>query len=312
MKIKIFLLVTGITFGCGINLDSSKGSQMDSDFDDEYQTVNIPIVLEDLSRDGSVYLTSASAFSMDLEGCASGYSVTVTEADASINLYKYDEGCLLKLKSLVVGGITYTYNNSTSTDFTTWQSGDTAEFSDVSGFYNISLNVTSQLDDPISGTEPVAYGFSMAISGADESLASTDVGDSHSISVEDDPVPAVSIFESHLVGIDPSGSAEFNFSIECDAVIFRDSCDGVDMTGWSYALVEDVYGSVLTQQDLLAITYSSVSPGTVDSGIGSNGGILTPTLLGPAPFHSKPNMILVVKNFLSYTYFNVDMAPLSN
>ena len=131
-----------------------------------------------------------------------------------------------------MGGIAYSYNNSSSTDFTTWQSGDTAEFSDVSGFYTISLNVSSQLDDPITGTEPVAYGFSMTISGADESLASTDVGDSHSISVEDDPVPAVSIFESHFVGVDPSGSAEFNFSIECDAVIFRDNCDGVDMTGW--------------------------------------------------------------------------------
>ena len=73
---------------------------------DELEMISVPLEVVDQSNSG-LNLTSASAFTMSLEGCASGYAVSVTEANASINLYKYDEGCLLKLTALAVGGVEY-------------------------------------------------------------------------------------------------------------------------------------------------------------------------------------------------------------
>lgn len=299
-----------VATGCGIDLlDGGSNNEKVSE-PEELEMISVPLEVVDQSDTG-IYLTSASAFTMSLEGCASGYSTTVTEANASINLYKYDEGCLLKLNALTVSGVEYTSSNSGATDFATWQAGDAGVFTDASGFYSIAVGVVSQLDDPISGTEAVAYSFAMVASGSDETIADTDVGDGHAISVDGHPAPSVTIESVVFSDINSTGAGEFTFNLECSAVVSVNDCDGVDMTSWEYALIEDTYGSSPTPSDLAGLTYDNTGA-AVDSGIGSNGGTTTPAMFGPNEIHNNPSMILVIKNDISYLYFNVDITAISN
>jgi hypothetical protein len=291
--------------GCGIDLMESNKSE--TTVPEDPGMVTIPLEVVDKT---ALSLTSASAFSMDLTGCASGYTFTATEANASINVYKYDEGCLLKLKSLTVGGVTYTSSNTGATDFTNWQDEDAAIFTNDSGL-SIAVGVISQLDDPISGTEAVSYTFAMVTSGSDETIADTDVGDGHAISVDGHPSPSVTISSVAFSDIASNGAGQFSFNLECVSSIFNGLCDGVDMTGWEYALVEDTYSSAPTALDLVELTYIDVGA-TTDNTIGSFGGVISPSMYGPDEIHNNPNMILIIKNEISYKYFNVDVTAISN
>lgn len=295
--------------GCGIDLIDGGSSEPNVSEPDELEMISVPLEVVDQTNSG-LNLTSASAFTMNLEGCASGYAVSVTEANASINLYKYDEGCLLKLVSLTVSGVTYTSTNTGAVDFTTWQPDDAGVFVDASGFYSIAVGVVSQLDDPISGTEAVAYSFAMVSAGSDETIADTDVGDGHAISVDGHPAPSVTIESVSFTDISASGAGQFSFNLECNEAVDGNNCASVDMTAWEYALVKDTYSSSPTPADLIALSYSGT--GTVDDTIGSFGGIGSPALNGPDEIHNNPEMILVIKNDISYLYFNVDVTAISN
>jgi hypothetical protein len=292
--------------GCGIDL--LENDKVETGEPDELDMISIPLEVVDKS---ALSLTSASAFSMDLTGCASGYSFTATEANATVNVYKYDEGCLMKLTSLTVGPTEYTSSNTNAVDFTTWLAGDAAVFTDASGFYSIAVGVVSQLSDPISGTEAISYSFAMVSSGADETIADTDVGDGHAISVDGHPAPSVTIASVAFSDINSTGAGEFTFSLECETAISTNDCDGVDMTGWEFVLVEDTYSSSPSPSELIGLTYSGVGS-AVDSSIGAFGGIISPAMYGPNEIHNNPNMILVIKNDISYKYFNVDVTAISN
>ena len=113
----------------------------------------------------------------------------------------------------------YTSTNSGAVDFSSWQADDAGVFVDASGFYSIAVGVVSQLDDPISGTEAVAYSFAMVASGSDETIADTDVGDGHAISVDGHPAPSVTIESVVFSDIDSNGAGEFTFHLECNEAI---------------------------------------------------------------------------------------------
>ena len=171
MKVLSFILLVLFQVSCG---DSDKSS---SEF------VSVPVELKILNNE-NLSLTGADSFVMILDGCTSGYTLTVTEALTSVDLYKFDEGCVLKLNiALTVAGVNYNKLNSGASDFTTWTAGDIALFTNSAGSQSIGLTVDSQLDNPISGTEAVSYTFSQVLEGADETIADSVVTDSHSVAV---------------------------------------------------------------------------------------------------------------------------------
>ena len=53
----------------------------------------MPVELKIVNNE-SLSLTGADSFVMILDGCTSGYTLTVTESMSSVDLYKYDEGCV--------------------------------------------------------------------------------------------------------------------------------------------------------------------------------------------------------------------------
>ena len=165
----------GLLLGCGGPLIKEVGPSDSSDGGGQALNEKIRIDVVVTENKSSLLLADATAFTMQLEGCASGYTSSATETDPSLLAYKFDRDCLAKLASFQINGVTYV--PSAADPFTTGLAGDTAVFEDSTAPTNlISVKVVTQLDNPISGTEPVAYSFSQITKGDDENIADSVVG----------------------------------------------------------------------------------------------------------------------------------------
>lgn len=288
--------------------DNPNGNLNDSDL------ITVPMTMRDGSNQ-QLNLAAATAYSMHVEDCASGYtSTTATEASAGLEVYQFDRDCLAKLKQFEFGGITYTSSAGNASDFSTWLAGDTAAFGD--GTNSVSVRVVTQLSNPIVNTDVVEYEFSIVLNGAVQTIAESVVGQSQTMTVGSDEAPNVdsatgAAVELALTSITALGEGVFTIKVECDLAMVGNDCDGVDATAWEAALVEDTLGGVANYSSgfLDGLTYSSGS--TVDGGFETNGGWVSPALTGPATIHSKPNLILAIKNGLSYTIFDIDITVVS-
>lgn len=295
-----------ITGACGIDGLDIGSSSKDSGTDRQLTPITIPVNLMDMS--GSLSLAAATSFEMNLDGCVSGFTAVADETTGALEVYKFDQNCLAKLTQFEVGGVIYTSTNAGAIDFTTWLAGDTATFTSAGGAQSIGVSVVTQLDNPVSGTEPIEYAFSTALAGSGDTIADTTVGDSHTITVGGDAAPDVEIVANGFVGMTATGAGQFTFDLECQTAIVGNDCTGSDMTAWSFALVQDTYAGSPTVTELNGFTYSGA--GVADGAIGGNGGTATGTLQGPDAMHTNPNMLLVVKNGASYKYFDVDVTVL--
>ena len=115
-----------------------------------------------------------------VDTCASGLSYSnLSSSTPNFDVYKFDQGCLVKLQSFDFGGVTYTPKSGEG--FGSYADGDIATF-EGSGT-ELKVTVVNQLDATISGTETVTYGFSEIVAGADEALANSVVADSQTLSV---------------------------------------------------------------------------------------------------------------------------------
>lgn len=306
MRTKLLVSAAFFLTACGFEgLDIGKISKDENNR--QLTPTKVPVQLIDMS--GSFSLAPADAYNLSLDGCVSGFTATATEATVGgLQVYKFDQNCLAKLTSFQTGGITYAATNPGATDFTTWLAGDNATFTDAGGTNSIGVSVVTQLDNPVSGTEPIQYAFSVAVAGTGNTVADTTVGASHTVTVAGDNPPDVEVFANAFVGMTATGAGQFTFDMECQAAIAGNLCSGDDMTAWTWLLVEDTYGGSPTLTDLDALTPAGT--GVVSGAINVNGGITSPTLNGPDQIHLKPNMILVIKNGVSYKYFNVDVTVL--
>lgn len=272
----------------------------------------------------SFYLASATSYSMSLEGCVSGLSYpTITNANPSIDVYKFDQGCIVKLNNFVFNGITWV--PSAGDPFSSWVTGDSAIFEDQLDPANtMSVVVNSQLDDPVSGTESVEYFFSEIVAGADQAIAKNIVGDAHALSVNGFAAPSFTIDAVSFTGMTAAGAGQFVFTLECSEAVTgsgaTEACAGLLLDDVTYKLVPDTYGGVLTIADAIALFPSgeSVVGGKLLAGEGGtiNGGFTTVSgagvLISPDEMHNNPNMILILEAAnTSYLYFNVDVTTLT-
>ncbi len=314
----VFLIGFALT-ACGpqlVNPTESTGDNNPVD-EQEFVTVGVGVAKADA---GVFQLAAATAFSMSLDGCSSGLTYSsITEANTNIDVYKFDQSCLVKLESFTFGGITYI--PTAANPFTTWADGDIATFIDqtdiVSGA-TIKVVVDTQLPSPIAGTESVSYSFSEIVAGTDQSIAGSVVGDAHGLSVAGQEAPNFKISGVQMTGMTANGAGIFKFFMECN-VTATDSgatCDGLGNALVTIALVEDTYGGVLDLSQAAAIMASNETAPSATIAVGNasypNGGFESLDLTGPDQIHNNPNMLLVLEaDNKSYLYFNLDVTTLT-
>ena len=325
MKLFATSLLALTLVGCGpdmINPNDSANSEQDLDGGQELVTVSVGVQESDTPL---FSLAAATSFDMSLEGCQSGLAyANILDTNPNIDVYKFDQDCIVKLNQFVYGGVTWV--PTVADPFDSWAVGDVATFEDNTDPTNtIRVVVAGQLDNPVSGTEAISYTFSEIQAGADETIAKNVVSDAHAISVSGQSAPNFTINAVSFTGITAAGAGQFSFTMACatnvSGTVGGDDlgCEGVDFSAITYKLIEDTYSGTLTIADASALFPTGESNITIathglDIGGGgtATGGFVTVTLDGPAQMHSKPNMLLVLEaSDTSYQYFNIDVTTLS-
>lgn len=308
--------------------EPTKEGEEQTSLSDDKEYVTVAVSLSEKKSMGltSFSLASATSFSMALEGCVSGLAYAdISNTNPNIDVYKFDQGCLVKLNNFVFNGITWV--PSGGDPFSSWVAGDSAVFEDQGDPANtMKVVVSSQLDDPVSGTENVAYLFSEIVAGADQQFAQNAVGDSHALSVGGQPAPAYGVSAMSFVGLTAAGAGQFQFTLECNSAVTGSgaslACEDTLLDDLRYKLVPDTYGGVLDIDQASALfpdLEKSIDAGDkleLGQGGTANGGFITASgvdvLTGPDVMHSNPNMILIIEaSDASYLYFNVDVSVLT-
>ncbi len=277
--------------------------------------------------------TPATAHSVDLAGCLSGYTATVTQANLDgIEVYKDDRNCLAKLTAFTAGGVVYNATNTGATNFSTWLANDTALFASSGGAI-IRVKVISQLASPITGTEAVVYNFSeLRDATSDYVFSEASVSDPHLITVESQEAPLFKLIAANFIGVDgTTGAPKFTFKMECvnDPTLAspvsvgmsagsaaNTLCGANDLNAVTYKLVKDTYSSVLTITNAETIYSTAGTAVTIPTDQyavdATHKGFTTATLNGPGGLGTagNENMILIVKAGLSYTYYNIDVTTI--
>ena len=288
--------------------------------------VNIPIKVNNerdiVVNEGLLALTvNASAYSITVDSCISGLTATINQGSGSVNVYKYDRGCLAKLTSFTYDSATYT--PSSSDPFTTWQVGDEATFENTVDSNDLMyVSLVSTLSTPVVGSETISYSFSSTLQGASSSgILQATIGSGSDLIDGAQAAPPFSVYEMRFTGITSQNEGEFEFTFECDASQVGTDCNGVDLSNVTYLLVEDTYSSAPTHAnaesafsgggtsiDTVADILNTGEGGTTNGGFVSKSG--ASVLVGPQTLTSKPNMIIFLKAAgatNSYRYFNVDI-----
>ena len=317
MKLLSVGLLAGALTACGPQLtDPNAGTaegtkDTNSPAEGEFVTVGIS-VSESAALGFS--LAAATDFDMSLEGCASGLTYSGLNATTpNIDLYKFDQGCIVKLNSFQFGGNTYAPNGTD--DFTSWTAGDLAIFvNTLDANDQLRVSVSSQVSDPVDAGDTIAYAFSEIQAGADELIAKSIVADNHTLSVDGVDAPNFTISAVSFQGITATGAGQFTFTLTCAGTMAgtdpNETCDGLNLQDIDYKLVADTYSGTLNQTNLDAIFPTGESSvAEVDETVD---GFNTVSLEGPAAMHANPNMILIIEaSDTSYLYFNVDVTTLS-
>ncbi len=297
------------------------------------RTFTYPIEIT-AAETGLSLAANATAFSIDLTGCASTHSATVTETKAYLEVYEFDRNCLAKLTTFTLNSKTYT--PKTGSTFDDWLTGDVATF-EVSGASpadELTVTVISTLANPVVAAGTIHYEFSEVTQGATETLGEAVVRESASLSVDGQASPNFSINQVELVDITANGNGEFRIQLECNNTVTGTGanilCDDVRLDSIYMVLAEDTYASDPTLTDLQAI-YTAASGGkqidmsteAFTAGQGTpalvKGGFITAdtgdadvmVMAGTKPIVTHPNMIFVLKSGPSYTWFYINVTTIT-
>jgi hypothetical protein len=150
---------------------------------------------------------NATTFSIDLTGCASTHSATVTQTKAYLEVYEFDRNCLAKLTEFSLNGKTYT--PKTGATFDTWLAGDVATFevASASPADELTVTVISTIANPVVAAGEIHYQFSEVTQGDTETLGEAVVRESASLVVDGQAAPNFSINQVQLVDITADGNA---------------------------------------------------------------------------------------------------------
>jgi hypothetical protein len=277
---------------------------------------------------------NATTFSIDLTGCASTHSATVTQTKAYLEVYEFDRNCLAKLTEFSLNGKTYTPKAGAA--FDTWLAGDVATFEVASANPADELTVTviSTIANPVVAAGEIHYQFSEVTQGDTETLGEAVVRESASLVVDGQAAPNFSINQVQLVDITAAGNGEFRIQLKCNNTVTGTGndilCDDVRLDSISMVLAEDTYANDPSITDLqtnftLASGGKQIDMATeaFTAGQGTpalaNGGFITANtddpdvmvLAGAKPIVTHPNMIFVLKSGPSYTWFYINVTTIT-
>jgi hypothetical protein len=329
-------LLVSLVFGCG----SRNGGEMPAT-DPNRETYEIPIsFMPDYSSSYGLELaasaTAAASYVMNLSGCKSGLSGNVTTS--TVKLYVGDSGCLIKLSSFVFNGNTYV--PKTNFGFSTWLATDVGTFVNQSNASDVfSVKVLSQLTQSlVSSSDVVGYSFYQTIKGAAQTVGQSITSQSQSLAVSGmeapnfvlstngNPSSTGSVAPVVFSGVDSNGYPQMVFNLYCAYAMGTSGACGlsssdtgaIPLSAITYKLVGDSYGvntgTSLTATQLASIMSSGTSTINTSTDVLSdnNKGFKTSTLTGPGVLQSNPNLLLVLSDGNSYTYFSVQVSVISN
>ena len=309
MKSYVLTLVV-LTSSCG---GGAKTSSTEADLSIA-ETVSIEVgVNEDQEALGLAAV--ASAFSLDVNSCTSGFSATATAAAPTLTLYKGDTGCLGKLTSFTVNGITFAGTNPGATAFAAYAVGSTATYTDATGASKMKVLITAQLSSPLLVTDTITYSFSATANGGSGTVSQSALGEAHTVAVAGDLIPNFRIDAITFQGLNASGGGQFSFKLEClDPIVTgaSASCSNLLFTDLSYVLVKDTYAGNPSASQLAALFPGTavVAGDVTTTTTNSKGGFISSTLSGPNQLAANPDMLLVLKNGTSYQYFTITAQTL--
>jgi hypothetical protein len=283
----------------------------------------IPISFLNSQQATNVFsLVDATAFTIELADCLSGYTAIVTEANIDgLEIYNYDRECKAKLTQFSANGRNYV---PTSGDpFTTWQAGDSAIFDEVGepGIFPLKIVVLSTLGDPATSSDKITYGWATIAEGSTNAILWSTIGASGDVQHLTNLPPSFSIRSIEFLGLTAGEGGQYRLVLECTVTIgITNVCSSVDLADLDYKLVEDTYGGTIDKAAGDAIFSTPGTPVTLpgervapgDSGT-TKGGFVSVILDGPDNLASKPNMLYVIRSYgESYQYFNLDITVSTN
>jgi hypothetical protein len=314
MKLKVTqgLVVVGMAVGlaaCGPKLQSVSGTDGSEDPDAaRRETISVGISVAEKST--GFKLAAASSFNMSLDGCASGLRYpSITEAKENIDVYKFDQGCVVKLNSFSVDAITYAPSDD---GFSHWGVNDTAIFVDSNNANNkVLVRVASQLNSPVGLTDSVSYTYTQVVAGTAENVDKSIVGASHQLSVGGVDAANVDIAGVTMIGMTAQGAGLFTFDVSCLVALSNGSCGSNALTSLKYVLIKDPYGAATPTASQLATHFASAGT-QVASGDETATGFKTQTLSTPDEMHNNNELLFIVQSGgVSYKYFKVNVEKLS-
>jgi len=270
-------------------------------------------------------LIDASAFTIRVQGCSSGYAVELTTNKTKLNLYKNDLNCLARLVDFTRNG--KKYSPVAGKDFVTLAVGEKADFRSADGLDTIIVKVTKQISSPVQAGDSINFAFLESTGNAQSlGLLKIQFGLSGKNTRSGNSPINFKMKRSQLVNIDPAtGKGRVVFKLECNVILGRPNnpnadCGGVRLRDLSYVLVADtVNGSPCPSNATACASYFNnaglsisnqefIDPGT--DGL-TNGGFTTRVdatlaLLTPGKINVTPNMLMIVTDGKSYQWFNLD------
>lgn len=331
----IFIIIHFTLINCGETLEMSKSKDFSEESLEGLQLVEVPVAFsqgQGLGLVGTQKIGSglnlaeaeASSFVMKLDGCKSGLESTITKS--TFKIYQGDRNCLVKLESFQFLGKTYVPSNEIR--FTSWLTEDTSKFVNTENSEDtFFVTVNSQLNqEKASEEDAVAYSFYQAKSGEGYQAS---IGQSNQASVfgysapnykfstEKDPISTGSLAPVLFNGINESGGGVFIFNMYCGYPMLDQYCKlnkddpGVPLADIEYKLIKDTYdvksGSKIEITELDKIMSDETHFVDVDDHrlVDNNKGFKTVQMDGPDQIHFNPDMVFIIKNHGSYTYFSV-------
>jgi hypothetical protein len=282
------------------------------------ELVEIPLMVN-YTGSGNLNLvgTPATSYKVDITGCASGYSGSNITA-ASINVYKLDNNCAVRLTEFVYA--TKTWIPTAGLGLTS----GTADFKDnADASKTIKVSVKTNLSDPVNTADVVEFNFFEIKKSA--TVGTPNYSEAHNLSVTGIEAPNFEISTMTLASIGETGTPTYDIKFECQVNIGggNTTCptstgDGQLMANMQVQVVENATANTLTYAQAEA-AFTSGTAITVDATIGAKGGMKTMGITGPGPLHTRRTLFVIIRYIPggvgtpgSYTYFQIDITAVSN
>lgn len=274
-----------------------------------------------------------------------GYNLSTSSSKPlGLNLYADNPNCIVKLIDFKIGNTTYAAAGPNAIPFTTWQVGDVAVFQNVDGSMDlVQVTVMSQVSTSgVDSNDAVAYEYVglTSTTTVTNTAGQGQAGANVMVTASGEAIPNFSIADARFLNVNPNGSANLAFSLECGVPMTGDSvdtytCDSqVLQSELDYVLVPDIYShgslqvseanAAFSQYTPHSIASLIVPPGGLDleSNVLQNGGFytseVTPLVTGANPItHGGLNNVLIIRHkdiasglARSYRYFYVEIPSL--